>query len=295
MDAEVNGKSVTFTDPVSTWAGRRSTRAAMADNTNFSFMTCPVENIKDKYASYKLENRWFDWLVTYDNKGRVQNRFEGSATMPAITEDKIAEYVKSHLAVFPITNRSKYPTDYICKDDIELTQNTELAITCIGGNTCWNSSLGYYYYPIGQEPKSLNDVNVVMTFPNTQNGGIVANKYDGTLTMGTHPGDCVKLKYYPNIASGSKEGATDVFPAGIKLGFVLVCNAWSEKTKNDWDMDRKQRSSTSPFISRNLNGKAMYDNSKNLISMAAWYEQDGQILISFEDDNDYDHLSLIHI
>ncbi len=289
MDAEVNGKSVTFTDPVSTWAGTRSTRAGMADNTNFSFMTCPVENIKDKYASYKLEKRWFDWLVTYDNKGRVQNRFEGSATMPAITEDKIAEYVKSHLAVFPITNRSKYPTDYICKDDIELTQNTELAITCIGGNTCWNSSLGYYYYPIGQEPKSLNDVNVVMTFPNTQNGGIVANKYNGTYTMGTHAGDCVKLKYYPNIASGSKEGATDVFPAGIKLGFVLVPNAWSEKTKKDYDKDRKQRSSTSPFISRNLNGEAMYDKSNNLISMAAWYEQDGKILISFEDDNDYDH------
>ena len=36
MDAEVNGKSVTFTDPVSTWAGRRSTRAGMAGNTNFS-------------------------------------------------------------------------------------------------------------------------------------------------------------------------------------------------------------------------------------------------------------------
>ena len=286
MDAEVNGKSVTFTDPVSTWAGRRSTRAAMEGNTNFSYMTCPVEQAK--YDSYKQEKRWFDWLVTYDNSGRVQNRFGGSALMPAITEDKISEYVRSHLAVFPVTNRSQYPTNYICKDDIELTQNTEVAITCIGGNTCWNASLGYYYYPLGEEPKSLNDVNVVLTFPNTQNGGITKD-YNGTLTMGAHPGDCVKLKYYPNIASGSEEGASDIFPAGIKLGFVLVPNAWSQKAASKYEKERKQRSSTSPLISRNLNGEAMLDKSNNLISMAAMYELDGHILMSFEDDNDYDH------
>ena len=283
MDAEVNGKSLTFTDPVSTWAGTRSTRAGLADNTNFSYMVCPPE--KAGYASYQNEKRWFDWLVTYDNSGRVLNRFEGSPELPAITQDKIAEYVNSHLAVFPITSNTTYPTNYICKDDIELTENTEIAITCIGGHTCWNGSLGYYYYPLGTEPKSLNDVNVVLTFPNTQHGSI--NKdYNGTLTMGTHPGDCVKLKYYPHIAEGSQDEATDIFPAGIKVGFVLVPNAWS---KQIYDKERKQRSATSPFISRDLNGGPMYKkNTQELIAMAASYEQDGRILISFEDDNDRD-------
>lgn len=284
MDAEVKGKSLTFTDPVSTWAGTRSTRAGQAGNTNFSYVVCPSD--QGKYESYKKEKRWFDWLVTYDNKGRVQNRFEGSPELPAITQDKITEYVNTHLAIFPITNKSTYPTDYICKDDIVLTENTEIAITCIGGHSCWNGSLGYYYYELGEEPKSLDDVNVVLTFPNTQNGGI--NKdYNGTLTMGTHPGDCVKLKYYPYIAEGRQEGATDVFPAGIKLGFVLVPNAWSQKI---YDKERKQRSATSPLISRNYLGEAMYKkNTTDLIAMAASYELDGHILISFEDDNEYDH------
>ena len=89
----------------------------------------------------------------------------------------------------------------------------------LGGSTCWNSTLGYYYYRDGQQPTSTQDLNIIMLFPNTQDGQWVRlnNRSFGD-NIGVKRGDAVQLKYYPNIADPSRrlEGATTIFPEGTR-------------------------------------------------------------------------------
>ena len=179
-----NTGEISFHEPATAKAVT-GTRAAMEGVTNKSLMVCPISEMSASDAAVYNDKRWKDWLVTYDNKGRVQNRFDGEPNLPLIPQETLDEYIKTHVAVFPNTNRSAYPWNYIRQADLELTKDAEVAVTFVGGNTCWNSSMGYYYYPVGQEPKSIDDVDVILLFPNTQNGG-KTNNYDGTATMGTH-------------------------------------------------------------------------------------------------------------
>lgn len=111
--------------------------------------------------------------------------------------------------------------------DLTLKQNSEVAVTVVGSNSCWNSTMGYYYYT--DTPSSTQDINIIMLFPNTQDGQSSfiksrGNKYNGNIAL--QRGDIVKLMYYPNIASGDYSGATSVFPAGTKIGFILKSNGW---------------------------------------------------------------------
>ena len=113
--------------------------------------------------------------------------------------------------------------------DLTLEEDAEVAVTLVGVNTCWNSSLGYYYYKEGEEPTSTMDLNIVMLFPNAQDGQskFIAkngNNYNGNIAL--NRGETVKLMYYPNIASGNLEGGTSVFPEGMRIGFILKTNAW---------------------------------------------------------------------
>ena len=217
----MTGNTATFDDNKK-YSARALTRAAMTGVTNKSYMVCPVEEIPSNLPSYATEKRWFDSEVDYDNNGRLQTLFQGTAELPLISQDKLDYYLKTHVAVFPV-DRTAYPEKYIQQADIELTKSAEVAVTIIGGNTCWNSSMGYYYYPKDQAPTKLEDMNVILIFPNTQNGTYAGSKD----YIGAANGDCVQLLYYPNIASGSKEGATTTFPANYKIGFVLAANAWS--------------------------------------------------------------------
>ena len=50
--------------------------------------------------------------------------------------------------------------------------------------------------------------------------------------------------YYPNIAEGSLEGGTNIFPANIKIGFILKSHGWGMQgtdyvIKGFADNDRK--------------------------------------------------------
>ena len=66
-----------------------------------------------------------------------------------------------------------------------------------------------------------------MLFPNTQDGSLSNNPNLAEQSAGIDPLTAVQLMYYPNIATGSKEGATTAFPAGYRIGFVLATNGWS--------------------------------------------------------------------
>ena len=277
LETTMTGNTATFVDNKE-YSARALTRAAMTGVTNKSYMVCPVEEIPSNLPSYATEKRWFDSEVDYDNNGRLQTLFKGEEKLPLIPQDKLDSYLQTHLAVFPV-DKNSFPEEYIKQADIKITKPAEVAVTIIGGNTCWNSSMGYYYYPDGQQPTSLDEANVILLFPNTQNG-----TYRGSAaSAGVSNGNCVKLKYYPNISNnGDMSEATDIFPANSRIGFVLAANAWSNRF-NNWTNDRMQRSATSANMSKDNLGKAY---SK---PMSAVYNIDGQVLVSFEDDNNYDH------
>ena len=78
-----------------------------------------------------------------------------------------------------------------------------------------------------QTPTKPEDLNIIMLFPNTQDGmsDFIAkrsgsgDKYNGNVAL--QPGDMVQLMYYPNIANGDYSGATKEFPKGTRIGFIL--------------------------------------------------------------------------
>ena len=101
----------------------------------------------------------------------------------------------------------------------------------------------------------------------------------------------VKLKYYPKIEQDSKEGATDVFPAGYKVGLVLATNAWSKRLeyennskKNYLNENRYYRAATLNTLTVRQNG-----SSTELPVVASYYTMDkGFVVASFEDDYKFD-------
>ena len=114
-------------------------------------------------------------------------------------------------------------------EDLVLDKASEVTITMLGGSTCWNSSLGYYYYEVGKEPTDTKDLNIIMLFPNTQDGNWTRfdsrkNDYNGNI--GVNRGDAVQLMYYPNIADGDLSVVSNVFPANTKIGFILKSHGW---------------------------------------------------------------------
>ena len=114
--------------------------------------------------------------------------------------------------------------------DLTLVKASEVSITALGSSTCWNSALGYYYYT-GDAPTNKMDLNIIMLYPNTQDGmwprgSYPNNKYNGNI--GTTRGDAIQLMYYPTKADGSLDlqHGTTTFPAGTKIGFILKANSW---------------------------------------------------------------------
>lgn len=109
--------------------------------------------------------------------------------------------------------------------DLTLTKESEVSICALGSRTCWNNSLGYYYYNENNKPTSPLELNPIMLFPNTQDGKRYDNcDYNGSIGMDR--GDVIQLMYYPNIANGDFSGATTVFPKGTKIGFLVKSNGW---------------------------------------------------------------------
>lgn len=208
----------------------------------------PASTRATEYFSKAVKNDgWKTWLGTYDTTfGTIHYAYEGDLKVK-----NYAALLKAHASVFDTTKSC--PKEYRSSRDLLLEKSAEVVITLLGGNTCWNSSMGYYYYKSGQKPKSLAEANVVMIFPNTQDGGwsnkpAISKKYKGV-----ERGTAVQLIYYPEIANGSDAGATTVFPEDYRIGFVLATNAWTNRLPG-FTGDKKYRAATSDGLSINNSG-----------------------------------------
>ena len=312
MEAEVNGSQINVVE--NNYASQAITRGHHGGNSHGSHRPAPGEpgyneNNKpqqptsNKNYSYMVkgtqkrpteynDGNWYDWLVTYNNQGMLHNE---SLIENSDKEDedlylgkKLAgKLYEVHQAVINV-NQKECPQELRSEYDMLITKEGEIAINFLGGSTCWNSSLGYYVYRDGQKPTSLDQANVVLVFPNTQDG-FKTNSYNGATTKGVFTGDCVKLKYYPNIASGSQEGATYKFPAGYRIGFVLATNAWSNRIKG-WGPNYRVRSATSSGLSVDRNGK-IFNEPRTAVYKYTDENKKDYIMVSFEDNTDDNNFS----
>lgn len=179
----------------------------------------------DSFEGRPSIKNWNCWLGKVDSySGRPDYILPEDAfmTIDEATRTEIYQTMNNVISI----NQS-CPDEYRTDVDLLVSEDANIVLTMMGGNTCWNSSIGYYYYEEGDVPNSVSDLNVIALFPNTQDGKWTAGR---PINQGIDRGNAVKLMYYPNIAEGSKEGATDVFPAGIYVGLILAVNGWNDPT-----------------------------------------------------------------
>lgn len=210
-------------------------------------------------------------------------RYSGTGFDLSIDPTVVGNLYKAHTAVINI-NQKNCPEEYRSSSDMLVGTDAEVALTLLGGNTCWNSSLGYYYYKDGETPSSLTVAHPIVIFPNTQDGKWSNNPSAAAACQGVERGTCVQLMYYPNIASGSKEGATKIFPKGTRIGFVLATNGWSNRISG-YTADKKYRAATSSGLSVDNNG-IVFNKPRTAV-----YKYNDFVMISFEDHVDDENFS----
>ena len=194
-------------------------------------------NTGDK-GEVQVMKEWHTPLGSWDSEsGRPNYLMNPSAVDPKLVfteEEKGALY---QAVANALVSHQPCSSIYRKQGDLTLDKESEVSITFLGSSTCWNNTLGYYYYTDETRPTSLMDLNVVMLFPNTQDGFWVRDWWpnpDFYGNIGLNRGDAVLLKYYPNIATGDYSEATTKFPKGTKIGFVLKSNGWGMQ-KSDGD------------------------------------------------------------
>lgn len=281
IEAEVVNGNIQATDAVEEKAATRD--VAPTNKPHDSYMVTSVEqkgkwphHYYDTPTEYRSDTRWKTWLGEYDKyrNGEIQYEYAGGEL--SVQSDDL---YTAHTSVINVN--STCPDNLRCYTDLYVSKDAELAMTFLGQNTCWNCSLGYYYYKDGEKPNSLNNAHIIMLFPNTQDGRWVdgQNKYNNTYagnSAGINRGTAVQLMYYPDIAKGSKKGATPTFPAGLRIGFVLANNAWSNRIEAYKD-NHRYRAATSEGLSMQDNGEP-YD-----VPRTAAYKYNNHVMISFED------------
>ena len=160
------------------------------------------------------------------------------------------------------------------------------------------------------------DINIIMLFPNTQDGQWARAEekklktYNGNI--GVNRGDVVQLMYYPNIANNDNRGATKVFPKGTRIGFILRTQGWAMQGTNysiKCDNNGKDKFYNSKYntwcsttdglsvgkLVSNENPNYPIENGESRGAKFSYKTQNGDnfTIISFEDamdDKDFDDL-----
>lgn len=248
------------------------------------------------YDSYVVKHEgWKTYLGDYakGKNGEIQYTYKFDHK----TEKKdlsASNFPKLYEIQSSVINASKdCPEEYRASKDLRIElkdgqAGARIGITFLGGNTCWNSSLGYYFYKDGHKPNSLAETDVIMIFPNTQDGYWSNNRGESQRFAGVKRGTTVKLKYYSDINNPST--GTDLFPDGYRIGFVLACNAW-ERRIGGFTQDDGYRAASTDNLS--IDGRGMtYKTPRTAIYRYTETSKDiDAIMFSFEDHYDDDNYS----
>lgn len=236
MEADVQNGAVTLVaknNHVS--ASRAATRALGPGESTDDISKLNLTNTVDKNGNVldeKLYKDWKSWLGTWNSSsGRVDYLLDKSKADPTLyfSDDEMENLYSAVGTAFKTS--SAMNEEYCSSSDLLLEKDSEVTFTYLGGSSCWNSTLGYYYYTDDNKPTKTTDINVIMLFPNTQDGlwerAELRGPTDYKGNIGMVRGDVVQLVYYPNIANNDKSGATTVFPKGTRIGFILKTQGWS--------------------------------------------------------------------
>ena len=217
------------------FAARGGTRATGPGESTNDLSALNLTNLIDNSGNVtdeKLYNDWKNWLGTWNSaSGRPDYLLDKSTANPNLYfSEKELEGLYGAVGTAFVSG-SAMNNEYCSYPDLLLEKDSEVTFTVLGSSTCWNSSLGYYYYTDDKKPTKPSDLNIIMVFPNTQDGEWANAKarnlrsYRGN--VGTNRGDVVQLMYYPNIANNDKTGASKIFPKGTRIGFILKTQSWS--------------------------------------------------------------------
>ena len=319
METDVqNGAASAVAENHQVAATRGGTRAegpgAPTDDLSALNLTNTVDD-NGNVTSNKIYKDWKNWLGTWNSaSGRPNYLLDKSkADSKLVISDEEMEGLYAAVGD-AFRSGGDLNEEYSSYPDLLLEQNSEVTFTLLGGSTCWNSSLGYYYYTDDNKPTKPSDINVIMLFPNTQDGewaratALKLKSYNGNI--GTSRGDVVQLMYYPNIANNDKSGATKVFPKGTRIGFILKTQGWgmqgkeysvnAEGLKNKGFKRHNWWSATTNGVSygsmlTNDSGNNPNPEGKSRGTKFSYKATNGDVytLISFEDcmdDLDYDDL-----
>ena len=283
MEATVNNGSATATEETATTASAK-TRAS-SSGTATSQMTL-------RSGQQKVGN-WLTPLGTFDSyTGMINYAATNDGSSLFFTDNEVANYYSDIPNILNVGKEC--PLEYLTSQDIVVPKDEKISITMLGGNTCWNSTLAYYYYT-GDAPATDPD-HIYILFPNTQDGQWKPVYSNGKLIsgrtstpIGLDRGTAAILKYY---GTNYNQSASDIFPAGTKIGFVLACNGWGintgnqgyqQYTKNFFSFTTPGLSSDNYYKKKNVSDRSDYYK----VNTAMMNYQDGTI-VAFEDCND-DH------
>ena len=219
---------------------------------------------------------WSTALGDFNSRtGTIEYAYTGKETELTLSNKERTDLSNT---VYAVLNRmGTCPEEFRTSADLQTQEdNTAVVLTAIGGQTCWNNSLGYYYYK-GAAPSDLSKVNVFTIFPNTQttweqNG---LSSYPRGLKEGT----AVRLLFFGENGD-AKEGKN--FPAGYKIGFVLACNAW-----NTYFTGYASYTATGKYFASSTKGFST-PGAQNMDVHTAMFKEKktGNIAIAFEDFRD---------
>ena len=100
-----------------------------------------------------------------------------------------------------------------------LKETCEVWVTFVHEGAGWTNALGYYTYKTGSTPASAADLtDLTIIFPNTSYSGS-----GGGMTSGNK----VQLQYL----DPETNTFTNIFPAGVTVGWFLVAQGWSASSK----------------------------------------------------------------
>lgn len=310
-----NGTATAVAEKRTVAATRGVTRAqgpgeSTDDISRFPWLSYIVDS-NGKSTGELINKEWKNWLGTWNSASGYPDYMLDKSTASAGLVFTDAEMEGLYATVGTAFTSSKIMNDeYVSAPDLLLEKASEVTFTLLGGSTCWNSTLGYYYYFDNEKPATPQDMNVIMLFPNTQDGqwakgNQVGNDYGGNI--GVHRGDVVQLKYYPNIANNDRSGETTIFPQGIRIGFVLKTQSWAMQGGNEygipkWNERNKKynvwaTSTDGLSVCRPIGNQGAYTNpeGKSRAAKFGYKSATGDVytIISFEDamnDQDFDDL-----
>ena len=302
MEADVQNGAVTAVAKNENVASSRAVTRAEGPGVS----TDDISKLKlglTKDGNTRIYQEWKNWLGTWNSaSGRPDYLIDKSTADSKLyfSEEEMQDLYSVVGKAF--TSGSAMNKEYCSSPDLLLEQDSEVSFTVLGSGTCWNSTLGYYYYTDDNKPTKPMDINVIMVFPNTQDGNWPRatekklESYQGNI--GVNRGDAVQLMYYPNIANNDKTGATKVFPKGTRIGFILRTQGWA-KQGNDycircegpkyWNNKYNTWCATTDGLSYSSDGgKFPNPNGESRGAKFSYKASNGEkyTIVSFEDAND---------